>query len=336
LSAESIDAAGNISHQSEELVVTVDRTAPAATVPSLAATSDTGLAGDRITSISQPAIVGRAEANAKVRVYAGGVLVGEGLAGSDESDGQLGDGLGLWEITVEPLADGTYQITTEVEDLAGNVSAPLEVPLVITIDTISPQRPTMDLVTPHDTGASNLDNVTRQLNDVDFTVTADAGTTVHVKDGNTILVTYVSTGVDTVSLTLAEGTHLLSAESIDAAGNISHQSEELVVTIDRTAPPATAPALAATSDTGLAGDHLTSITVSPFLTTTREPGSAVMVSGTSFARFVTSSRSEEPVSSTPNRSIVGRCGESVSMTMLRAAESGLMLPARSSTSVVIW
>jgi uncharacterized linocin/CFP29 family protein len=265
VSAESVDAAGNISHQSEELVVTIDRTAPDSTAPGLAATSDTGLAGDQLTSINQPAFVGRAEASAKVRVFAGGVLVGEGLAGSDESDGQLGDGLGLWEITVEPLADGVYQITTEVEDLAGNISAPLEAPLVITIDTISPQRPTMDLVTPHDTGASNLDNVTRQANQVDFTVTADIGTTVHVKDGNTILVTYVSTGVDTVSLTLAEGTHLVSAESIDAAGNISHQSEELVVTIDRTAPPATAPALAATSDTGLAGDHLTSITQPAFV-----------------------------------------------------------------------
>jgi hypothetical protein len=123
----------------------------------------------------------------------------------------------------------------------------------------------MDLVTPHDTGASNLDNVTRQADPVDFTVTADAGTTVHVKDGNTILVTYVSTGVDTISLVLAEGTHLVSAESIDAAGNISHQSEELVVTIDRTAPAATVPGLAATSDTGLAGDHVTSINQPAFV-----------------------------------------------------------------------
>ena len=56
-------------------------------------------------------------------------LVGEGVTGSDLSDvsinGVLGfgglpdDGLGLWEVTVEPLADAIYDITAEFEDCAG-------------------------------------------------------------------------------------------------------------------------------------------------------------------------------------------------------------------------
>ena len=130
ISAEAFDTAGNRSAQSEELVVTVDRTAPAASIPELAATSDTGVTGDNTTSLQQPAIVGIAEANAKIHVFANGVLVGTGFVQSDDTDGVPGDGLGIWEITVEPLADGDYEITTIVEDLAGNLSdqgGPLEI-----------------------------------------------------------------------------------------------------------------------------------------------------------------------------------------------------------------
>ena len=114
LSAESTDVAGNVSAQSAELVVTVDRTAPAApSVPDMLATSDTGVSdSDNITSIDQPAFVGTAEPNALVRIYADGLLVGQGVATS----------AGNYEITVEPLAIGTYNITAEAEDLAGNVS----------------------------------------------------------------------------------------------------------------------------------------------------------------------------------------------------------------------
>ena len=109
LSVESTDAAGNVSAQSEELVVTIDRTAPDPSVPALADTSDTGVTGDNVTNLNQPAIVGIAEANAKIHVFANGVLVGTGFVQSDETDGNSGDGLGLWEITVEPLADGDYR-----------------------------------------------------------------------------------------------------------------------------------------------------------------------------------------------------------------------------------
>ncbi len=49
--------------------------------------------------------------------------VGQGRVGSDDTDGAVGDGLGHWEVTVEPLANGTYSITTTLEDTAGNISA---------------------------------------------------------------------------------------------------------------------------------------------------------------------------------------------------------------------
>ena len=259
LSVESTDDAGNVSVQSVELVVNIDRAAPAASDANFVPSSDTGVIGDGFTNIQQPAFTGLAEANAHIRVFANGVLVGEGTVNSDESDGDATDGLGVWEVTVEPLANGSYDITTEVEDLAGNIG-PTGTPLEITIDVSDPQRPTIDLLAVNDTGSSQLDNVTFQANDVPFTVTADGGTDVVIKDGNDIIDTFPTTGTSVVRLlTLSEGTHLLSVETIDIAGNVSAQSEELVVTIDRTAPDASTPELAATSDTGVVGDDTTSL-----------------------------------------------------------------------------
>ncbi len=97
-----------------------------------------------MTSVQQPAFVGTAEANAQIRIYANGVLVGQGIVNSDESDGNSINGLGTWEVTVEPLVDGVYSITSEVEDLAGNISA-AGGPLQITIDSGDPQRPTINI-----------------------------------------------------------------------------------------------------------------------------------------------------------------------------------------------
>ena len=212
---------------SDSVSLTIDTTAPAASAPALAATSDTGTAGDGITAKIEPAIVGIAEANAKVRVFSGATLIGQGVVNSDLSDG-VADGLGTWEVTVEPLADGVHNITTVVEDAAGNISAASGA-LVLTIDSLEPQRPTVDLPAANDSGMSDLDNVTNQPNMVPFTVTSELGATVNIKNGNTIIDTYVSTGTDTRPQNLAEGTHLLSAEVLDAALNRSHQSEELVV-----------------------------------------------------------------------------------------------------------
>ncbi|WP_347243343.1 Ig-like domain-containing protein, partial [Thermogutta sp.] len=151
LTIEATDAAGNVA-QSEQLLVTVDYTPPAATAPTLASYSDTGILGDGTTSIATPAFTGLAEANARVRLYvdngSGPVLAGQTYVHSDESDGDPTNGLGIWEITVEPLADGTYTVWTEVEDLAGNVSDAednLALATEIVVDTTPPQIPTIDL-----------------------------------------------------------------------------------------------------------------------------------------------------------------------------------------------
>ena len=74
---------------------------------------------DRVTNKMQPAFGGVGPAGQPVYVYAqqndaqgnplgDPFIVGIGTVGSDGSDGCFGNGLGAWEVTVEPLADGKY------------------------------------------------------------------------------------------------------------------------------------------------------------------------------------------------------------------------------------
>lgn len=254
--------------ESGSMLVILDTIAPPPpSVPDLLPSSDSGASDtDNVTAVNPPAFQGTGEANAKIRILADGVPVGEGVIGSDFSDGVPGNGLGQWEVTIEPLADGIYDISAEAEDLAGNISAPsaaMTPPLEL--DTPNgggmPQRPTIDLLAAFDTGWSSLDNVTN-LTALDFRVTAEAGSTVLVKDGNTVIDSFVMPAPEfnVRTLNLAEGTHPLSTESSDLAGNTSHQSEELVVTVDETAPLVSAPDLPASSDTaGVDDDDVTTI-----------------------------------------------------------------------------
>lgn len=156
----------------------------------LIASSDTGMFDDdNVTNKMSPAIQGVAPAGSKVRLYANGALVGQTVTGSDTSDvgiggvGGLGgapdDGLGLWEITTEPLADGTYDLTLEFEDAAGNVQTfdPMfngdGQPIDIEIDTTEPNTPVLDL--RNDTGENLADEITSDNSpDVSMTTTDPA------------------------------------------------------------------------------------------------------------------------------------------------------------------
>ena len=264
---------------------------------SLLAASDSGVVGDFITNINQPAFSGVAEPNTIVRVFANDELVGQGVVGSDDTNGVLDDGLGLWEVTVEPLVEGEYTITVTIEDLAGNITEAEDAVSIegLVIDTLAPQRPTIDLINADDTGSSDLDGVT--IGDptqgdgiVDVRVTSDPDTTVDIKDGNTVIATVAvgATGETVVTLDFvtlagttgfpAEGPHPLSAEAYDQAENRSDQSEELLLHIDFTAP--TDPvgfALETASDTGYsATDNVTSQTM-PVYAGTAEANATIRI-----------------------------------------------------------
>ncbi len=140
--------------QSPPLMVTIDTTLPVASPPLLLAASDSGSSHtDGVTNIRRPAFQGVVDGGSKVRIFARSIatglneLVGQGVANAN----------GSWEITVEPLNDGTYEITQVLEDLAGNVSEP-SLASVIVIDTALPNTPYLDLLS--DDGLSTTDNIT--------------------------------------------------------------------------------------------------------------------------------------------------------------------------------
>ena len=144
------DRAGNIS-QDFLLDVQIDSTLNGDPGIELLASSDTGMFdGDNVTGINEPAFTGIAEVGSTVRLRADGQLIGVAEVQSDDSDGSPNDGLGEWEITSEPLDDGVYEITAEVEDWAGNLATTSS--LTVEIDTLAPNTPQLDLLPASDTG----------------------------------------------------------------------------------------------------------------------------------------------------------------------------------------
>ncbi|MDA1013550.1 MAG: Ig-like domain-containing protein [Planctomycetota bacterium] len=129
---------------SPSLQITIDTTAPAA--PTLAidpSRTDTGVVGqpatftDRITSASTTGFVGTAESPSSIRVFANGIAYGEA---SVNSGGNTGDWQAPGQLDLNHpdlfVLDGTRLITATAQDVAGNVSAPAT--LEIMIDTVGP------------------------------------------------------------------------------------------------------------------------------------------------------------------------------------------------------
>ncbi|NND99210.1 MAG: CHRD domain-containing protein, partial [Pirellulaceae bacterium] len=137
---------------------------------------------------------------------------------SGEVRGQLLP-LGLWEITSEPLADGVYDLSVEVEDWAGNreVSSDLRVE----IDTIAPNTPLLDLDESSDSGRHNDDNVTNDSTPSISLTTHDANANLHVLvpdlttvDPSDVLFDYLKYRVYDRAETGATGNQTLGAETL--------------------------------------------------------------------------------------------------------------------------
>ena len=252
---------------SEPLLLTFDPSIPdgESVTLRLLESSDTGDLGDGVTKIAQPAFGGVAEANAQMRVLATDVetettqIVGQGVVNSDESNVQS-DGLGTWEITVEPLADGVYDIVAQVEDRAGNI-ATMSAPLRVEIDSevfvpapgpVSVSTARLDLVASDDTGRHDADDVTRVAAPLLSATVYDAlgdvplaedsfiyrifdrpteGGEVLIYDSFAVLDGYTDRSRlfttadgefgDSILPTLTDGSHTLKLEVEDRSGNIS-------------------------------------------------------------------------------------------------------------------
>src|SRR6185295_18727719 len=106
--------------------------------------------------------------------------------------------------------------------------------------------------------------------------TAEAGSTIRLYDGATLLGSVTANGSGAWSYTtaaLANGGHSFTATASDVAGNTGVASSALTVTIDTAAP--VAPAITAYStDSGVAGDGITNDNTLT-LSGTSEAGSTV-------------------------------------------------------------
>jgi hypothetical protein len=284
ITAEAADVAGNLSAVSGGLAVTIDATAPAApSAPDLLTASDSGLSStDNITNVAKPTFTGTAEAGVTVTLYDGTTAVGTGVATA-----------GLWSITTTAtLAAGARSITAKATDAAGNVSA-ASAALSVTIDTTAPAAPTnLDLATASDTGTSTTDNIT-SVTTPTFSGKAEAGSTVSLLDGTTVLGTSVAAGGawTFVSPTLANGVHSITAKATDVAGNVGAASSALSVTVDTVAP--ITPSFTGISANGnnltLTGTGDASTTVAVLSGTTQLGTTTVATGGTWSLRFASSS-----------------------------------------------
>ena len=261
--AKAIDVAGNVSAVSAVLTVKVDTVAPNA--PTVAAFSnDTGVVGDGITAANVQTLTGTAEAGSTVNVYDGATLLGKATANVS----------GAWSFTTATLADGAHAFTAKAVDAAGNVSA-ASTALNLKVDTVAPNAPTVAAFS-NDTGVVG-DGITA-ANVQTLTGTAEAGSTVNVYDGATLLGNATANASGAWSFTtstLSDGAHAFTAKAVDAAGNVSAASAALSLKVDTVAP--NAPTVASFSnDTGVVGDGITAANVQT-LTGTAEAGSTVNV-----------------------------------------------------------
>lgn len=238
----AVDAAGNMSPASQTLTFTIDTT-PATIAPALVAASDSGISNsDRITNITDP-IFG-------LSAYAG---LGDIELLLDGAPVPLAPG--AVSVQVFGLADGTHTLTSLFNDVAGNAS---QGSLSFTIDTVAPDAPAIpDLLSEHDSGLSNTDNITslRYFNIV------TASTLYQLwRDGTLVSDPYATSQAITVAVS-EDGTYTFTARALDVAGNVSLPSAILHVTVDTVAPDAPAmPDLLPEYDSGMSdSDNLTNI-----------------------------------------------------------------------------
>ena len=209
--------------------------------------------------------------------------------GSDQSDVGIvpgatnSDDQGLWEVTIEPLVDGIYEISIQLEDWAGNFDPILNPsnPLTIEIDTLAPNTAFLDLIAASDSGRHDEDNITNDVTPTFTMTTTDPNQADHLDpfnykfriydrpEGGTETLIYNSvtelppaqlmnglTNQEFLqkTLNLAEGVHNLKLEVEDRAGNISHDFL-LDMVVDTTAPDVNLQTLVLDpeSDTGVWG-----------------------------------------------------------------------------------
>lgn len=233
-----------------ELAFTLDTTPPAAPgSPDLAAPSDTGASDqDNVTRDTTPTVHTQWEPGSLVRLFVDGLEVAQAITPSP-------DGFDLG-----PLAQGSFEISVEVEDLAGNVT-PAPATLWITVDLTPPALPVFDLDPASDTPPLGDRQTEEETVALAGQTDPNAVVTLYRVDASTASVsTAVADGTGAFlfsHVAMAQGANDLRAVAADASGNTS----QFDLTITSLVPDTTSPVITAglNDDTGRSDvDRITS------------------------------------------------------------------------------
>jgi len=277
VTATLTDPAGNTSLVSSALPLTIDATGPQSLTPDLLAASDSGSSStDDITSDNTPTITLTGQS-------AGDVITINATNGSSTISCSYTVGSAS-NCTLATLSDGTWNVSANVTDAAGNTGTTQS--LAVNISTSTPNRSTPDLTPTSDTGRSNSDNITNDSTPeitIPGATTGDVVTVSATNGTSTVTCTYtVGTAAGCSLPTLSDGTWTVSASITDAAGNTGPASGSLSITIDGATPatPSTADLLP-NSDTGTSdSDNLTNDTTPSFTLPAGTNGDTVTISAT--------------------------------------------------------
>lgn len=231
-SVRAKDAAGNLDPTPASYSWIIDTSAPTTTVTSMSLSSDNGISSsDFITNVAAQTISGILSANLQAgeTVY---VSIDNGASYQAATAAVGSSAFSLSGIML--LGSGTIQ--AHVGDGAGNQG--IKYSKAYTLDTEAPLAPsTPELAASSDTGTSSTDNITND-NTPTFTGTAEAGSTVALYSGSSLVGTTTATGGNWSITTsaLSNGSYTITAKATDVAGNVSAASSGINVIIDTTSP----------------------------------------------------------------------------------------------------
>ncbi|MTD40924.1 hypothetical protein GIX45_20355, partial [Erwinia sp. CPCC 100877] len=220
LTAEAVDAAGNVSPPSGGFDFTlVSGGAPDAPDVTVSDSAGNTVAAGGSTVDNTPTLSGEGEPGDVVTVTDGDRPLGSTVVGED----------GSWSLTPEtPLDEGEHDLGVTVTDPAGNESPATVVPVIV--DTTAPEAPSISAVLDDQgdrQGALASGDITDDTRP-EVQGRAEAGSTVKVYDNGTLLGSAVADRDGNWSFTpaanLKDGDHRLTAEAVDAAGNVSPPS----------------------------------------------------------------------------------------------------------------
>ncbi|HFD1051045.1 TPA: non-fimbrial adhesin SiiE [Salmonella enterica subsp. enterica serovar Menston] len=253
LTVEATDKAGNQTTQTLDFTIDTRLSTPTIAMDSR---DDTGAIGDHITSVKRPGFtIGNIDADAHSVI----LRITQGSNSQEVTLTQVG---GQWRFTPDAdWADGSYTLTVEVQDNAGNVRQ--STPLIVTVDTQT-SITDITLVNDHGVPDDNLTNSTRPQ--FEITVPADVNSVQLSIDGGANWVS-AAQGIEGVwgytwPTDMGDGKHTLTVMVTDRAGNTATQTLEFFIDTRLSTPTI---ALDSTDDTGTPGDDMTNRTRPTFI-----------------------------------------------------------------------